>query len=149
MNKQNSDGFTLIELLVSLTILAIVAAIAVPLYTQFSQRTYRTELQADLMGCAQALERFNAINFTYIGAAVGGAQNGVVSPDVCPALSVAEQRYRIDIVADVETYTLTGVPLAGPMNGDGDITIDDTGARTWDENDNNVIDANENDWTED
>ena len=33
-------GFTLVELLVALAIMAVVSAIALPLYTQFSDRTF-------------------------------------------------------------------------------------------------------------
>ena len=51
-------GFTLIELLIALAIMAIVSAIAVPLYTSYSHRTFRNEAQADLLNCAQGLERF-------------------------------------------------------------------------------------------
>ena len=50
-------GFTLIELMIAVAIFAVVSAIAIPLYTQYSERGYRTELTADLMNCAQALER--------------------------------------------------------------------------------------------
>jgi type IV pilus assembly protein PilE len=154
-NAPKHGGFTLIELIVAMTILAVVSAIAIPLYTQYSQRTYRSELQADLMNCAQAMERFNAVNFTYIGAAdtdadgLADGQNGPIGNDICQPRSVANERYAITIAATVDTYTLTAVPDAnGAMDGDGDLTLTDAGNRTWDENDNNVIDAGEADWEE-
>jgi len=158
MARRLSLGFTLIELIVSVTILAIVAAIALPLYTQYSQRTYRVELQSDLMNCAQALERHNAINFTYIGTADTDADgianvdgdNGPIGTDICAPRSVAQARYAITVASTVDTFVLTGVPQAtGPMDGDGDVTTDQSGSQSWDENDNNVIDAGEDDWAED
>jgi prepilin-type N-terminal cleavage/methylation domain-containing protein len=51
--RNRTRGFTLIELMIAVAILAIVAAIALPLYNQYSMRTYRAEAQADLMACAQ------------------------------------------------------------------------------------------------
>ena len=55
-------GFTLIELMVAVAIFAIISAVAIPLYTHYTQRVYRTELMGDMLTCAQGLERFNAIN---------------------------------------------------------------------------------------
>jgi Tfp pilus assembly protein PilE len=128
-----------------------------PLYTQYSQRTYRVELQSDLMNCAQALERHNAINFTYIGTADTDADgisnvdgdNGPIGTDICAARSVVQERYAITVASTVDTFVLTGAPEAtGPMDGDGDVTIDQIGNQGWDENDNNVIDTDEDDWAE-
>ena len=154
--RVKAKGFTLLELLAALAIVAVLAAIALPLYNQFSDRSYRAEVQADLLNCAQALERFSAVNFTYAGTAdtdadgVADGDAGAIGEDICDARSVAGDRYDITIAAAVTTYTLTAAPDAnGPMVGDGDLTLDDAGNRTWDQNDNNVIDADEDDWNED
>ena len=138
-------GFTLIELLVALSIFAIVSAIAIPLYTQYSQRSFRTEVMSDLLVCAQALERFNAINFTYVGANPGG-DDTALDATICNPNSVRQGRYAITAVTTVDTYDLTAVP-AGPMDGDGTITIDEAGNRTWDEG-NDGVGAGDNDWEE-
>ena len=148
-------GFTLIELMIAVAIFAVVSAIAIPLYTQYSERGYRTELTADLMNCAQALERFNAGNFTYVGSlsndgdpeADEGSVAGPVGTDICNPTSVQQGRYAITGAVTVNTYLLTAVG-AGPMADTGDITMDQAGNRTWDENDNGNIDAGEDDWEE-
>ncbi len=123
-------GFTLIELMIAVAILAIVAAVALPLYTQYSQRTYRSEAQADLMNCAQGMERYAARNFDYDGAEVG------FPGDICDPRSEAQNRYDVTVnVPNDDEFTLTATPVAGgPMAGDGALTLDETGARTWDGN---------------
>ncbi|NKB99265.1 MAG: prepilin-type N-terminal cleavage/methylation domain-containing protein [Pseudomonadales bacterium] len=159
--KSKSFGFTLLELMVAMTIVAIVSAIALPLYTQFTDRSYRTEAQADMLACTQALERWSAVNFTYLGAAdedADEASDGVASAsdtgrlglDVCRPNSFQQNRYDVTIAATATTYVLTGAPIAdGPMDGDGDLAIDDAGNRSWDEDDDGVIEVDEDDWEED
>ena len=83
-------GFTVIELMIAVAILAILAAIAIPIYTRYSDRTYRSEAMADLLDCAQALERRASVTFSYTGAQLGGGDGpGAVDPAICDALSVA------------------------------------------------------------
>ncbi|MEQ9451946.1 MAG: type IV pilin protein [Pseudomonadales bacterium] len=148
--ERRAQGFTLTELLVAIAIVAVVSAIALPLYTQYSQRTYAAEVQADLLNCAQSLERFSALNFSYAGTAVGGVDAGLIDPDICDATSVRNARYAISINATATGYTLTAVPQGGDaMAGTGNMTLDDAGARTWDDDGDNNIAADENDWIKD
>jgi type IV pilus assembly protein PilE len=119
-----NTGFTLVELMIAVAILAIVAAVALPIYNQYTQRTYRAEAQADLMTCAQGLERFAAQNFTYDGAALA---------DVCDPRSVDQGRYNIGLATAGDTFTLTASPI-GMMAGDGDLVLDSAGNRTWNGN---------------
>jgi len=138
-------GFTLIELLVTLSIFAILSAIVVPIYTQYAQRGYRTEVMSELMVCAQALERFSAVNFTYEGANPDG-DGTPLGKQFCDPVSVRQGRYVITAVTTSSTYELTAAP-AGAMRGDGVITLDQAGRRTWDENDDGV-ETEDEDWEE-
>ncbi|MDZ7824822.1 MAG: prepilin-type N-terminal cleavage/methylation domain-containing protein [Gammaproteobacteria bacterium] len=61
-------GMTLVELMIALVIVGILTSVALPLYSRYQERTYRTQAFADLGDCAQALERFYTVNFTYAGA---------------------------------------------------------------------------------
>jgi type IV pilus assembly protein PilE len=145
-------GFTLIELLVALAILAIVSAVAVPIYTQYSVRTYRTEAQTDLLGCAQSMERLASRNFTYAnlvdgnGDGVPDATTGAVSATICTPRTT---RYNITVqAANANGFTLRATPIAGtPVDDDGLIEIDGNGAQRWDNNDDgDTGDAGESDW---
>ncbi len=121
------SGFTLVELMIAVAILAIVAAVAMPIYNQYTQRTYRSEAMADLLNCAQAMERFAAENFSYTGA---------VLDDICEQRAEDQGRYVIDITAvDANSFTLTATPVAGGVMGaDGAITYNSAGERTWNGN---------------
>lgn len=151
----NARGFTLIELMVALVIFALISAIAIPLYTQYSQRSFRTELMGELLACAQALERFNAVNFTYVGSvdndgdgtADAGANNGAPADDVCgPFTSIRAARYNVNIATTANTYDFTATPI-GSMANTGPLTLDEAGNRTWDE-DNDGVGAGDDDWEE-
>ncbi|MCR9258648.1 MAG: prepilin-type N-terminal cleavage/methylation domain-containing protein [Pseudomonadaceae bacterium] len=143
-----SQGFTLVELLVALAIFAIISALAIPQYTAFTERGYRAEATSDLLNCAQAMERFNATEFTYVGTNPGG-DGTVLDATICEPLSAPSGRYEITAVTTANTFLLTATP-DGAMDGDGIITLDQAGNRGWDENDDgDVDDANEDDWNED
>jgi prepilin-type N-terminal cleavage/methylation domain-containing protein len=64
-------GFTLIELLVTVTILGILSAIAIPLYTGYQRGAARQEATANLQGLSICLEQYFAENGRYNPAADG------------------------------------------------------------------------------
>lgn len=144
-------GFTLVELMVTLAIIAIISAVAVPLYTTYSERTYRTEAQSDLLAAAQALERFAAVNFSYEDSAdtdadgAGDADAGPLAADIYQPRADTQGRYVFTIAAAAGTFTLTATPQAGPMADDGVMTIDEAGNRQWDA-DNDGLGAGDDDW---
>ena len=140
-------GFTLIELMTAVAILAILAAVAIPIYTNYSNRTYRSEAMADLLDCAQALERRASVTFSYEGAAVGGVDAGVVDPNICDSNSVAIGRYVINVNGTPAAFTLTATPQGGTDEGRG-LSYTSAGQRGWDEDGAGGIEADEMDWEE-
>ena len=123
-------GFTLIELLVALAIMAIISAVAVPIYTEYSVRTQRTNAEKDLMLCAQSMERLASATFTYAGKVGGAADTGAVTANIC---TPSTTMYAITVTAaDANTFTLRATPTSGPVVGDGVLEIDASGMGRWD-----------------
>ena len=137
---REAAAFSLIEIMVALAVVAIVLAVAVPVYQAHSVRAYRTQAQADLLRCAQGMERHAALAMGY-GDAVdvdgdgrGDQSTGQVSENICQVASV---HYRITVqAADATQFVLRAeAPAASPVAGDGVLELDAAGERRWDRND--------------
>lgn len=65
-NKRKSDnGFTLIELLIVITIIGILAGIAIPVFSSYKNMAYDTTAKADLRNAIDFLELYFLDNNTF------------------------------------------------------------------------------------
>jgi type IV pilus assembly protein PilE len=118
-------GFTLIELMMVVAILAVIAAIAIPSYTDQVMRSNRAEAKAILMNTAQALERCYTRYSAY-------------DADDCPVNFPRESETgKYSMPADSQaigatTYTLTAVPQGSQASRDtecANFTLQHNGTR--------------------
>jgi type IV pilus assembly protein PilA len=62
MTPNRQDGFTLIELLVVILIIAILAAIAIPVFLRQRERAYEAQARSTLKHAANAAESYATVN---------------------------------------------------------------------------------------
>jgi type IV pilus assembly protein PilE len=127
-----SRGFTLIELMIALAVVAILVRIAFPSYQAYIVRSSRQAAQSELVALANAQEKIflnssaytSSVTAAYTGQSTGGL--GVTSG------KSRDSRYTYTVAATATTFTLTATPASGtPQAGDGNLTINETGQRTW------------------
>ncbi len=70
-SARRAAGFTLIEMMITVGIVAILAAIAYPMYTDQMRKGRRAEARAALMNLLQQQERYHTQNNTYAAFAIG------------------------------------------------------------------------------
>ena len=123
--RGSARGFTLIELLIVITIVAILAAVAVPAYHEYIKRSYRSEAQAYLMTIAARQQQYL---LDTRGFSVADLDSIVSQPR-----NVASA-YTVTMTTDggpPPTFTLTATPRAAQASERcGALTLDQTGTKT-------------------
>lgn len=118
MKKQH--GFTLVELMITIVVVSILAAIAIPSYTNYIKRTRRSMAAACLQENAQFMERWYTSKMTYVGA-TAQACTSEITPFYDVAISVTGPR----------VFSATATPK-GAQASDvcGTLSLDDKGLRS-------------------
>lgn len=100
-------GFTLIELMITVAVVAILAAVALPAYQDYSRRGKRADARALLQTAAFAQEKYRAANASYASATT-------VLTGACPtsgSCSSTQGHYTLAITASTTApganFTLT------------------------------------------
>ena len=141
---ENTRGFTLVELMVAVAIIAIISAVAVPLYLDQSQQSYLAEVQKDLLLCAQGLERLASTSWSYADG-VDGTND--IAANICIPDSEVAGRYNFTLVADETSFQITATPVVNSIVDElGFLRVDQTGLREWDDDDDGTIQADERNW---
>lgn len=119
----NARGFTLIELMITVAVIAILAAVAIPSYSEHVRKSRRAQAKADLVELAQQLERFHTVQNTY---------SGMTLPfTVSPRDGKSYYTLSLSGAATSSAFTLQAVPGTGQDKDKcGTLTLDQAGRKT-------------------
>ncbi len=125
-------GVTLIELMTVVTVLAILASIAIPSYRNYLLRAQRTDAKTALLQVQAAEEKFYLQANAY-------TKNLTDAPPTGLGLSTTSSNGYYDIAVDfgtsgnLQTFVATATPITGKGQSDDTkctgFTVDDTGKR--------------------
>lgn len=123
--NERHSGFGLIELLIAVAIIGILAAIALPSYSQYVIRGHRSAAMAQMMEIANREQQYFQATRAYADKATL-TSNGYALP------AELDNRYTWDVAvgsATVPTYTIT-FTATGPQASDGNLTLDQAGTKS-------------------
>lgn len=144
--RKNTTGFTLVEVVIVIAILGILAAVAIPAYSDHVSKSHRADAQGALIAFAQSMERMYSTNNSYCdladtgGTVVSGCGDST-TPDTGTPVNFFDQVpldggtaiYDLEISAVSSTdFTVSATPVTGGyMDGDrcGTFTYSNTGAK--------------------
>lgn len=130
IHKKAQQGFTLIELMIVVAIIGILAAVAIPAYTDYTQRAQVSEAFTMVDGMKAAIAEFATTNGSYpvtaditagVGAPVAGKYSDAATTTATGVITVT-MKAAGTAGADIAAKTLTFTPPTLPVTG---------GAFTW------------------
>lgn len=125
MKKIRVGGFTLIELMIAVAIVGILAAIALPSYSQYVIRASRAEAQAQMMDIANREQQFLLADRAY--ASKEALQSSGFN---LPTTVSAKYGYEIVVgTGTVPSFTITFTPT-GSQASDGALELTSEGVKT-------------------
>ena len=120
-NTRQPSGFSLVEVMVVVVLMAVLAAIAIPTYSEHIVRSRRSDAMTTLLRLYNRQESFFAARQRYASAAELGAP-------------VTSRYYQIQLTVESSTtYALVAIPRMGSsQEGDGRLRITSSGLAEWD-----------------
>lgn len=125
-------GFTLIELMIVVTIVAVLAAVAIPSYQQHLIKSNRAAAESFMLQAANREEQIMLDMRNYV--AVTSNANFSSAPPTGISLPVPDsvsKFYTLTITISGATYTISATPTGSQLAGDtcGTLGLDQTGLK--------------------
>ncbi len=124
---KKEKGFTLIELLIVVVIVGILAAVAIPVYTGYTQRGRRADAKTALEQLRASQEVFRAERGRYANDGTDGDALNVLRTN-WGGPPAAVGLYNITMVSNNTTFTGTAT-ATGSQVPDGNLTINQDGVK--------------------
>ena len=120
---KTNKGFSLIELMIVVAIIGLLAAIAIPNYSDYVQRGNASEATANLANLKIRMEQYFQDNKTYADT------GGLVAP-CAPVAGSAEFFSYACTVQTANSFTITAAPVAGKGMDNFSFTINQDNLKT-------------------
>ena len=120
--QQTQKGFTLIELMIVIAIIGILAAVALPAYSSYTDRAKASEVLLAAATCRNAVSEV----YSYAGALPAGNAWGCGEADPLPASGSGPTQYVLGVntsAAGVITVSADSVKLLGTGTGVGALVL--------------------------
>lgn len=117
-HPRRATGFSLIELMIAVVIVGILAAVAIPQYSDYVLRSTLSEATSGLGQQRVRMEQYFQDN------------RGYAPAGTAPCTSVASKYFTVTCVSTATTYTFTAAGNTGQITEGFTYTVDETNART-------------------
>ncbi len=130
VSMKDNKGITLIELLVVIVIVGVLAAVAIPVYTNYMQRARRVDAKTALEQLRAAQEMFRAERGRYSND--GNDGNALLLLSSTFGVPATSGDYNLSFtVSNQNSFTAQAVPFTARQLSDGNLFINQDG-RKWD-----------------
>lgn len=130
---KSQSGFTLIELMIVVAVIGVLAAVAFPAYQQYTIRSNRADVQAELIQIAQRIQNYKFVNGSYTGVALSSPS--IYGASVFP--KTGKVLYNLTLNANqrdglVTDWTIQATPTEDSIQkGNGSVLLNDLGYKCW------------------
>ena len=124
LRPNNEKGFTLIELMIVVAIIGILAAIAIPQFSAYRERSYIASMKADCNAVRTAEEAYFVDNDTYLAIASTG------TPSALPGMGALSTGNTVVVTAGADGIASSFIVVVSSTKSSSTVTYTSTTGAT-------------------